>query len=325
MSLVPLRLLSFPIVAIAGQVVWMGWFEPTDWLSSGLWIAVLSYCWFCIGGISHELIHDNLNLGRTGVWIGRAVGILLLIPQSVYREVHMRHHAYLNTPLDWEMWPYTAPSCSLAFRRMFVVFDVVLAVFVTPFVWGRICFSRYSPVTPQIRRTMKAEYAGCATFWLSVVAMCVWMHETGRFTFRLEHWIFAAPPLLATMMNGVRKLIDHVGTGSIDPVYGTRTVVGGNILTRLFSFFNFDLAVHAPHHRFPKLKHTELKQRMAEICEQNPEAEYPVYSTFAAALWDTVRRVAINPGVGLNAGCQDDLSHLPMNQSACGPFNAQPQ
>ena len=64
---------------------------------------------------------------------------------------------------------------------------------------------------------------------------------------------------------------------------------------------------------------------MAEICEENPDAKYPLYSTFAGALFDTFRRVIVNPGVGLNAGCTDDLTHLPMNQSACGPFNPQPQ
>ena len=229
MSLVPFRLLSFPIVAIAGQIVWMAWFDPLDWVSSSIWIAVLSYCWFCIGGISHELVHDNLHLGRGGVWIARAIGALLLIPHSVYREVHMRHHAYLNTPLDWEMWPYTDPNRSITFRRLFLIPDVLLAVFVTPMIWGRICFSKYSPVSDKIRRTMKAEYLACAMVWGSIIAICTWLHQTGRYEFRMEQWIFAAPPLLATMMNGIRKLMDHVGTESIDPIGGTRTIVGGNV------------------------------------------------------------------------------------------------
>lgn len=324
LSLVPLRLLAFPVVAMVGQVVWMTWFDPTNWMQSAIWIAILSYCWFCIGGLSHELVHDNLHLGTLGIWISRSFGVLLLIPHSVYREVHMRHHAYLNTPLDWEMWPYTDPHRSVTFRRLFLIPDVLLAVFTTPIIWGRICFSKYSPIAPKLRRTMKAEYAACATFWIGVIGLCIWLHHTGRFDFQPKHWIFATPVLLATMLNGIRKLMDHVGTESIDPIGGTRTIVGDNPVTRLLSFFNFDLSVHAPHHRHPKLDHTQLKQRMAEICEKNPDVEYPLFKSFSAALVDTFKRVVVNPGVGLNAGCTDDLSHLPMDQSACGPFNPRP-
>lgn len=325
MSLIPFRLLSFPVVAILGQILWMNFFEPTDWLPASVAMVVLSYCWFCIGGIAHEMVHDNLHLGRRGVWVARLMGALLLIPHSVYREVHMRHHAYLNTPLDWEMWPYSDPHTSITFRRIFVVFDVLLAVFVTPIVWGRICFSKYSPVSAEVKKTMKREYAACGIVWFSVVAGCIWLHETGRFTFRAEHLIFAAPPLLATMLNGCRKLMDHVGTESIDPVHGTRTIVGQSYVTRILSFFNFDLAIHGPHHRFPKLDHSQLEQKMNSLQEENPEAAYPVYSSFSAAIFDTVKRVMVTPGVGLNAGFKGDLSHLPMNQSACGPFNSQPQ
>jgi fatty acid desaturase len=75
-------------------------------------------------------------------------------------------------------------------------------------------------------------------------------------------------------------MMDHVGTSSFDPLHGTRTIVGANPLTKLLSYFNFDLAVHGPHHRYPKLDHSMLKQRMAEITEKNPEQDYPVFSSF---------------------------------------------
>ena len=324
-SLIPLRLLAFPVTAVAGQILWMSYFSPTDWLPNAIGIVVLAYCWFCIGGIAHELVHDNLHLSKGGVWIARTIGCLLLIPHSVYREVHMRHHAYLNTPLDWEMWPYCDPRLSTGFRRTFIIFDILLAVFVTPIIWGRICFSKFSPISGDIKKTMKREYAACAIFWFSVVSCCVWLHKTNSFTFRAEHLIFAAPPILATMLNGLRKIMDHVGTESIDPVHGTRTIVGQNFITRILSFFNFDLAIHGPHHRFPKLNHTQLEQKMNELQEKNPDATYPVYSSFTAALFDTLKRVITKPGVGINAGFRGDLSHLPMKQSACGPFDPQPQ
>lgn len=87
-----LRMLAFPFIAVIGQAVWMWFFDPTDVWASAVWIPVLAYCWFCIGGLSHEVVHENLPIGnRTGHIAARVIGVLLWIPYSVYREVHMRH------------------------------------------------------------------------------------------------------------------------------------------------------------------------------------------------------------------------------------------
>ena len=156
-KLIP-RLIAFPIIACVGQCYWMMNVSPTNAAASLIWIPLLAYAWFCIGGFSHEVVHGNLNLNlRLAKYVARSIGTLLGIPYTVYKEVHMRHHAYLNTPLDWEMWPYGDPKASLGFRRIFVWFDVLFAVVATPIIWGRICFSKESPVSHQIRRTMKWE------------------------------------------------------------------------------------------------------------------------------------------------------------------------
>jgi len=312
-----LRLLAFPLVACAGQAIWMCYFDPTDLLTSAIWIPVLAYCWFCIGGLSHAVVHDNLNLGkRTGALIARVIGVLLWIPYSVCREVHMRHHAYLNTPLDWEMWPYTDPAASLRFRRVFVWFDILFAWIITPCIWGRICFSKSSPVSPQVRREMKREYLVMAIIWVAMISTCVYVHIHGIFVFRPEMLIFAIPPLLATVGNGFRKIMDHVGTASFDPLHGTRTVVGKGWLTRMLSFFNFDLAIHGPHHRYPKLDHSRLRGRMEEIETARSDETFPVFPSFWAAFVDTMKTIVKNPGVGVNAGCDADLDHLPLDRQA---------
>jgi hypothetical protein len=119
------------------------------------------------------------------------------------------------------------------------------------------------------------------------------------------------PPLLAANCNSIRKVMEHIGTCSFDPLHGTRTVVGRSLLTRLLSFFDFDLSVHGPHHRYPKLHHTRLSECMTEIQAKHPQHQYPVFPSFTAALLDTLRSAIRNPGVGVNAGCTDDLSHLP--------------
>lgn len=314
------RLLAFPIIACAGQIFWMMNYSPGNIIAALILIPLLTYCWFCIGGLSHEIVHQNLNISKSlSVFIARAIGTVLGIPYTVYREVHMRHHAYLNTPLDWEMWPYGDPDVSLRFRRVFVWFDIVFAVVATPIIWGRICFASNSPATPELRRVMRWEYLAVFLFWGSVIGTCVWVHRTGRFEFRPEQCIYALPPLLATVVNGFRKMMDHVGTSSFDPLHGTRTIVGKTFVTRALSFFNFDLAVHGPHHRYPKLNHSQLTARMAEITAAHPEEHYRVYPSFLAALLDTIKTIIRNPGVGLNAGCTDDLGHLPLDRTQQKP------
>ena len=311
------RFLAFPILACAGQWWWMAHYSPTNLMASAIWIPLLTFSWFCIGGVSHELVHGNLKLNRSlEIGIARVIGTVLGIPFTVYREVHMRHHAYLNTPLDWEMWPYGDPDVSLRFRRVFVWFDVVFAVIATPIIWGRICYSADSPVAADIRRTMRREYLAVAIFWSIVIGTGIWVHRTGRFEFLPEHLTFAAPALLATICNGIRKMMDHVGTRSFDPLHGTRTIIGKTFFTRVLSYFNFDLAIHGPHHRFPKLDHSLLQERMSDIASDNPDQTYIVFPSFTSAIVDTFRAVINNPGVGLNAGCTADLSHLPLNQQA---------
>ena len=44
------------------------------------------------------------------IWTGRLLGTMMFTPYTAYREVHIRHHAYLNTPRDWELWPYSDPQ-----------------------------------------------------------------------------------------------------------------------------------------------------------------------------------------------------------------------
>ncbi|GAB5440299.1 MAG: hypothetical protein Fues2KO_06480 [Fuerstiella sp.] len=306
-----MRFLAFPCLAFGGQWLWMQQHDPTSW-SSLVWIPVLTYCWFCVGGLSHELIHQNLPPGPIASRVlGNTIGFAIGIPYTVYREVHMRHHAYLNTPLDWELWPYSDPHASLKFRRMFLGFDLLCGSLATPLIWGRICFSRRSPAKPEMIRRMQREYAMMFAAWLATAAWLTWQVNAGMIQLSKAMLIYSLPLVLAANCNSIRKIMEHVGTSSLDPLQGTRTIIGRSWVTRLLSFFDFDLSVHGPHHRYPKLSHDNLKNRMQELRQQDPDRSYPIYSSFTAALWDTAKAVWKNPGVGVNAGCPDDLSHLP--------------
>lgn len=320
-----LRLVAFPVFAFIGQAVWMTSASPFTPLALAIWVPLLSFCWFCVGGLSHELVHFNLPLPK---WLqevfSRILGAGVFIPFNVYREVHMRHHAYLNTPLDWELWPYSDPQTSVGFRRVFVWFDLLCGYVATPLIWGRIWYSSSSTAKPEKRRAMTVEYLAIAVVWGAAIGFCIWLHQTGSFAFGWRHLWFALPFLVAANLNSMRKMIEHVGTCSFDPVHGTRTVIGSSLLTKVVTFLDFDLSVHGPHHRHPKLEHTQLKNRMREIEAARPDEDFPVFSSFAGALRDTVRTLFTNPAVGVNAGCTADLSHLPGIEAGQGPQDGEP-
>ena len=305
------RFLLFPAVAILGYVGFvMGW--GGDSLTVKLaWSVFLGYCWFCVAGSFHETVHQTMGRWRNAnIWFGRVVGTLLGIPYSAYRETHIRHHAYLNTAKDFELWPYSKPGASLAFRRAFVVFDVLGAVLANPIVYGRIYFKRNSPLSVQARTTITGEYIAMAAFWGTVALTVMALSLSGTVDLRRFDPLWLLPMPIAAAFNGFRKFTEHLGMDSTDPILGTRTVIGNNWVTRICSYFNFDLFVHGPHHRFPKAPHFELESRLAEFRRKHPDAVVPLFSSYLAAVWDTLPCLWWNPGVGENAGGKNQ-DHLP--------------
>jgi fatty acid desaturase len=141
-----LRLVHLPVglMAIVGLAI--GW--PSEhWAWTTVWVAVLAYAYFCWTSCFHELAHQTLT-GRPGVdiFLGKTLGMLMVVPYYCYRECHIRHHAYLNRPEDWELWPYSDPTKSRAFRLGFAWFDLVLGILGAPIVYGRIYWHKDSPL-----------------------------------------------------------------------------------------------------------------------------------------------------------------------------------
>lgn len=305
------RFLLFPAMSILGYVGFVMGLGGDSLAVKLAWSVFLGFCWFCVAGSFHETVHQTMGRWRNAnIWFGRIVGTLLGIPYSVYREVHIRHHAYLNTSKDYELWPYSKPGASLAFRRAFVVFDILGAVVANPVVYGRIYFKKNSPISAQARATITREYIAMALFWGAVAVTVAALSLSGTVDLRRFDPMWLLPMPIAAAFNGFRKLTEHVGMASTDPILGTRTVIGNNWVTRLCSYFNFELFVHGPHHRFPKAPHFELESRLADFRRKHPDAVVPLFSSYLAAVWDTLPCLWWNPGVGENAGGKDRY-HLP--------------
>lgn len=297
------RFLVFPTMAIIGYVSFVSGLGGDSLFVKLTWSVFLGYCWFCVSGSFHEAVHQTMGTWRNAnVWFGRLVGTFLGIPYTAYRETHIRHHAYMNTSEDFELWPYSKPGASLAFRRAFVVFDILGAILANPIVYGRIYFVRNSPLSRQARTSITFEYIAIAAFWGSVAAVVTALSLNGILDLQRFDPLWLLPMPIAAAFNGFRKLTEHVGMASTDPILGTRTVMGNNWLTRVCSYFNFNLDVHGPHHRFPKVPHFELESKLAEYQQRHPEAAIPIFPTYLAAVLHTIPSLWRNPGVGVNAG-----------------------
>ncbi|MCA9029221.1 MAG: fatty acid desaturase [Planctomycetaceae bacterium] len=285
---------------IVGIVLLALGIPSVEWAVRIPMMLLTGYLLFTLTSLFHETAHQTLPAlpKWANVLVGRVIGTGLLAPYSVYRQSHIRHHAYLNRPNDWELWPYSDPKTSLWFRRVFVWLDLLFGIVTAPFVYGRIYFHRDSPIKqPEIRWTIFYEYLFMFAFWGSLLT---WVTLGGHWPTFLICW--GIPHWFAGILQNGRKMTEHLGMSSFDPLQGTRTVVGGNVLARMFSWLNYDIFVHGPHHRFPLLTHDRLENRIREHVEGHPERAYPVYPSYFQAFWAMAPCMVAKPGVGLNAG-----------------------
>ncbi len=309
-----LRMVCLPAALVGLCYLASGW--PIDnWPLRVVGTLYTAYCLFCWTSCFHETAHQTLTRWRwLDIALGRILGTLMYVPYTVYRESHIRHHSRLNRPDDWELWPYSNPHCSRAFRRVFVIFDVVFGFLAAPFIYSRIFFHRDSPLkNPAIRRAVALEYLGIALFWGIVFVRRTYSHTWMNY---VQIWL--VPQMIAGVFQTMRKLTEHLGMASYDPMLGTRTVVGNNWLTRVLSFLNFDIFVHGPHHRHPRLAQNLLKGKMDEYIANNPGTNYPVYPNYLRATLAMLPFLVKNPGIGVNVGASHpdqeragDLTNFP--------------
>ncbi|MFP6765779.1 MAG: fatty acid desaturase [Planctomycetaceae bacterium] len=262
------------------------------------WTVLTSYCMFCWTSCFHETVHQTLTSQRgTSIWLGRFLGTLMFVPYGVYRESHIRHHAYLNKPYDWELWPYSDPQAGLWFRRVFVWLDFFFGAFTAMLTYGRIFFHKTSPIKDAQRKVVACEYIFAVCFWGVLFALFTLFSQWGGF---VRGWL--VPYMIAGMYQNGRKFTEHMGMSSYDPMHGTRTVVGQNWWTKLCTYLNFDIFIHGPHHRHPRVAHRKLREKMRDYVKSESALQYPMFRTYREAVRDMLPFLFRNPGVGMNAG-----------------------
>jgi len=304
------RFLLFPTIALCGYPLMMMNVLGDHFLAHAAWVSLLTYSWYCVGGSLHEAVHHTLFSSKwKNVWYGRLLGWMIGIPYSVYRESHRRHHAYMNTPQDYELWPYSDPNASLSFRRLFVWLDLLLGVFTAPLIYSRIYLKNDLRLSAEVKRQITFEYLGLIPFWGAVCAgLYMFLKPELGQPWRLEaFWLL--PLILSPTINTARKFVEHLGMESTDPVLGTRTVVCSNWIESWPSFFNFDIAVHGPHHRYPKAQHYELTDKLTEYQQSHPDVEVPVFRSYVSAFADVAWCLWANPKTGTHAVDDEQKNH----------------
>ena len=211
---------------------------PVDhWSVRVFWMLVTSYFMFCWTSCFHETAHQTLfSSQRLSVVLGRVLGWLMLVPYTAYRETHFRHHAYLNKP---------NASGTLALPRPpgpAVVPQGLRLVRSAPGICHRshrlrphLFPQRLAPQAEQ-RRAIRWEYFGMACFWAAILGVVAYYNAWMSF---LLVWFI--PYSLAGLFQNGRKLTEHLGMKSYDPLRGTRTVIGNNFITKACTFLNFDI------------------------------------------------------------------------------------
>lgn len=288
----------FAFAAAVGSLM-TGW--PTH---HPLWVAAiilaLAYVQHCWTIIFHEDAHYLLYEARWhNRFNGHIVGTLLLIPFDIFRNVHMRHHAHMNTHEDWELWPYTDPKTSIGFRRVFVFLDVFFGAWVDPYIYNRIFFVKDSPIRdPKLRRKIKIQFLVMGLFWASVLAVVAY---NGLWTKLLI--VYVIPVWLTGMLQATRKLIEHLGLPAGDAMAGARTVLAKDWMGRIAGWTSFHIEAHGLHHAYPQMPHNHLEKALELTEHASPDRIFPSYWR---AFLDMLPHLK-NPGVGPNVAAKGSM------------------
>jgi fatty acid desaturase len=287
--LVKHNLASAAVLGLMAAALW-------TW-QAGLWPLTI-VAWLLAGHFAHakvialhEAAHGTLNARRfLNELQGTLIGAVIFVPLSAYRICHARHHAYLASPRDPELWPFTMPGTPRWPRRLAAGAEITLGFVYTPLLVLRGVIVS-GPLSPDQRRRLLAEYGLSVLIWstmIGVVAAGGWWAQ----------WSVAclAPMLLAGSFQTLNKYTEHMGLLGDTVLSSTRTVVDPRPWGKLLSRSLLNVDYHGTHHRYAKVPYYNLPAATPYVFDRHA-ATAPVYATYVAALCAMIRTLT-NPRVG---------------------------
>jgi fatty acid desaturase len=265
--------------------------------NAGLWPLTI-VCWAICAHVGHskliafhEASHGTLNpRWLVNEFQGIMLGTTILVPLSSYRLVHGRHHAYLGTESDLELWPFVNPKVPRWQRILAAVGELVFGFFYTPIVFLHGVLVAKKIPKPQVRRLIW-EYANCVVVWAVVLYV---INRNGWWEpFFVGYGVQA---LIAGNLQSIRKFTEHVGLMGDSILTTTRTVVDKSHYGEAMSRSMLRIDYHGTHHRYAKVPYYHLPAATPYVYDGKVEC-VPIFPTYLSAMWDMARSLG-NPRVG---------------------------
>jgi len=268
--------------------VWAGWL----WLTVPLVLVTAHLMHGLLIGF-HEASHGLLRTNRRfNEFDGVLLGIFGFLPFSLYRVVHQRHHMFLSTEKDTELWPFVLTRVPRWARRLAAFLELTVALFYAPFLFLRVFFQPNSPVrSRKVRRRIWTELALTVVTWTAILsALAVW----GGWKYFI--WIYLVPAMIAANLQSWRKYVEHMGLTGNTVNSSTRSIVPRSWLGHLFAYTLLHEPYHGVHHQNSGLPHRVLPQFTSVLTPKEPGDLAP-FMSYRQALPDLIRSLG-NPRVG---------------------------
>lgn len=263
------------------------------WVVSIVLVLFLSHLMHALLVSFHEASHGLLRKHRfANEYDGTLLGILTLVPFTLYRNLHQKHHLHLATEKDVELWPFVHPDSPRWKRRLVAFLELNFGLFFTPYLFLRVFLQKGSPVSSaKVRRRIWKEIIACVAFWtLSLVTVA---------TFDLWPWFFFnyfIPAFVAGNLQSWRKYIEHVGLQGSTPRSATRSIIADSWSGRLVSLTLLHEPLHGIHHVKMALPHYDLPP-LTGLLEPTEEGDTTPYPNYRSAFVDLIAELR-DPKVG---------------------------
>lgn len=236
----------------------------------------------------HEAAHRNLcPWWPLNEYLGRLIGLQAFISLTLYRELHLWHHAYLGTPRDEEFWPFTDPVNGIWKRRLAAFAELGFGLIYTPILYFRAYIRSGSRIRiPSSRRAM---------IWIEVLAPWIIWGGVAIVTIQFEVFRYFAigyliPAFIAGNIQSLRKYIEHLGLTGDNWATLTRAIRPTTLPGHWLSESILNEPYHDLHHRYPKIPCENLPAT-AEVGPPHDAAQ-PVFTSYQMALTDLLRTLA---------------------------------
>lgn len=233
----------------------------------------------CFHDAAHETLHPN---HRVNEWLGCLYGTMILVPMTVYRRAHARHHAQLASINDPELYPFVDPGTSRSFRVMCAMTEILLGYFYTPLLFVRSVFVD-GKLTDELRRQILLEYLFIALTATSFLALFAF---TG--TWHLYLIGVVGPAIFGGTYQTLRKYTEHLGLVGPTILQSTRSILPRDRWNQIVSSLVQHVDHHGTHHVRARIPYFELPIASDKVYRGKLE-DLPVFHSYPAAFWDMLK------------------------------------